>query len=130
MKAAISNAVTSVVNAVQASATAIGSAVSSAVAPLATSVGEIKDFLLSADMPDEKASAIKPSEVKLKLQDGDKYIGGGYCPSPKSIQFDLAGSPVRMEFPFTPFCDLATMVRPFFVLLGYYLAARIIFRGE
>jgi hypothetical protein len=130
IKATISNAVTSVVNAIQATATAIGSAVSSAVAPLVSSVSQIKDFLLSTDMPDEKAGAIKPSEVKLKLQDGDKYIGGGYCPAPKAIQFDLAGSPVRMEFSFTPFCDLAAMVRPFFVLLGYYLAARIVFRGD
>uniref|UniRef100_UPI001980C261 virulence factor TspB C-terminal domain-related protein n=1 Tax=Vogesella urethralis TaxID=2592656 RepID=UPI001980C261 len=75
-------------------------------------------------------ASIKPSEVKHNLQGGDKYIGGGFCPPPKSLQFDQAGAPVRMDFPFTPYCDLASMVRPFIVLLGDFFAARIVFKGD
>jgi len=130
IKAAISSAVSSVVNAVQGIATAVAAVVSPIVAPLVSSVTAIKDFVLSDEMPEAGTESISNDDVPISLQPQNKYFTGGGCPEPKRLSVNIMGKETELVFEYTPLCDLSLLVKPFFVLIGYYFAARTIFRGN
>ena len=46
------------------------------------------------------------------------------CPAP--AEFSIAG--VTIDIPFQPMCDLASMLRPFLILIGYLIAGWFVFR--
>lgn len=49
------------------------------------------------------------------------------CPSAQSVSLPFIG--VHVELPWQPICDVALMIRPFVIFLGYFSGVLIIFRG-
>ena len=53
-------------------------------------------------------------------------FGGPSSSCPQPSQFSIAGATI--DIPFQPVCDLASMLRPFLIMIGYLIAGWFVFR--
>ncbi|MDO6748528.1 virulence factor TspB C-terminal domain-related protein [Gilvimarinus sp. 1_MG-2023] len=85
-----------------------------------------KDSLL--DSPDDnELNKIKNEEIDHSLAfsvDDSGFLGGGACPTPETIS--IAGASI--EFSYQSICDLAALLQPLLIALGYFIGAMVFLR--
>jgi hypothetical protein len=82
------------------------------------------------DVPTDLGSDVPTIDFDvINLPDLDTNVisspSGGACPAPSAVSVFNSS----IELSYQPFCDLATALHPYFLALGWLLAAFIVFRG-
>jgi len=109
--------------------TAIG-ALKAMLAGLVASVAGLSD-MFGADAPPEKAPEVVPVSdappAKSASEFDVNYVSfGGQCPILPSFTIGIGAVDAPMSFDMTPLCELAVMIKPAIVAMGYFIGLGIV----
>jgi len=109
--------------------TAIG-ALKAMLAGLVASVAGLSD-MFGADAPPEKPAEVVPVSdappAKSASEFDVNYVSfGGQCPILPSFSIGIGAVDAPMSFDMTPLCELAVMIKPAIVAMGYFIGLGIV----